>query len=108
MNIVLADIDLQEINFAPESTVVEVVQNVKTILTTPISSVPLDREFGIDASIVDGPEPVAMARLSAEIIAKVHKYEPRAKVTKVSYDGNAADGNIETKVKIKIEESETA
>ena len=51
----------EEINFAPENVVEEVVQNVRTICTTPKYSVPMDRLFGIDGAILDSPTPKAMA-----------------------------------------------
>lgn len=40
---VMASID--KLNFKPDSVQVEVLQNVKTILTTAKGSVPLDRDF---------------------------------------------------------------
>ena len=83
---------LVAIEFAPANTLTEILQNVRTILTTPKYSVPLDRDFGIDVTMLDEPMPVAQARLTAEIIAAVQQWEPRVQVTKVSYDGDIADG----------------
>ena len=40
------------INFAPASTAEEVIQNVRTILTTTVYSVPLDRNFGINPDML--------------------------------------------------------
>lgn len=82
---------LGEINFSPD-TLTEILQNVQTILSTPKYSVPLDRDFGIDVTMLDEPLPVAQARLTAEIIEAVQRWEPRVQVTKVSYDGDFADG----------------
>lgn len=82
---------LGKINFSPD-TLTEILQNVRTILSTPKYSVPLDRDFGIDVTMLDEPMPVAQARLTAEIIAAVQQWEPRVQVTKVSYDGDIADG----------------
>lgn len=46
----------------------------------------LDRDFGLDWSIVDLPLPEAKARLAAEIITKTRKYEgDRADVSSVSF-----------------------
>lgn len=83
----LADvvIDNSAIDFFPEHEAVEILQNVRTICSTIKGTVPLDREFGIDAGIVDEPVNVARARISARIIAAVREFEPRADVVKVSF-----------------------
>lgn len=67
----------------------EIVQNVKTILSTPIGSVPLDRAFGLDLSPLDAPTPLTQAELTPLIIEAVETYEPRVVVGEVSYK---ADG----------------
>ena len=93
---------LGEVSFRPDGTIEEILQNVRTILTTPVYSVPLDRSFGLSATMLDAPMPVAQAKLTAEIIAAVHKWEPRVRVTKVMYEGDAADGVLRPKVRVRI------
>ena len=93
----------EEINFAPDSVVEEVVQNVRTICSTSKYSVPMDRLFGVDAAIVDRPTPKAMAEIQAELIQAIRKYEPRCKVKKVMFDGDL-DGRLSVKVRILIDE----
>jgi len=61
----------------------EVLQNVRVILDTPKGTLPLDRNFGVDWSIVDLPIPVAFQRLKAEIVKAVEKYEPRAVINEI-------------------------
>ena len=90
------------IDFAPGSTAEEVRQNVNTIITTPKGSVPLDRAFGITPEILDRPIGAAQARLTAEIVRAINKYEPRAKVERVLYSGNEKDGRLEVKVRTSI------
>jgi phage baseplate assembly protein W len=80
----------------------EVLQNVRTILTTPIYSVPLDRLFGLDATMLDQPLPVAKAKLTAEIIAKIHRYEPRFQVTRVLFADDGIDGVLRPTVRGRI------
>ncbi|MDR7865170.1 MAG: hypothetical protein RIN56_00050 [Sporomusaceae bacterium] len=92
---------LDKIDFGATG-VKEILQNVRTILTTPIYSVPLDRLFGLDATMLDEPLPVAQAKLTAKVIAAVHKYEPRFRVTRVLYDGNAIDGVLRPTVRGRI------
>ena len=90
-----------EINFAPDTVTEEIIQNVRTICTTPKYSVPMDRLFGVDTEIVDRPTPKAMAQLQAEIIQAVRKYEPRCRVRKVTFEGDN-DGKLAVKVRIEI------
>lgn len=69
----------------PSSTLEEVAQNVRTIITTPKYSVPLDREFGVTMDFVDAPALKARARLSSEIIRAIARYEPRCTVKRISW-----------------------
>lgn len=92
----------KEITFAPENTVEEVVQNVRTICTTPKYSVPMDRAFGVDAKMLDRPTPKAMAALQAELIQAIRKFEPRCKVKKIYFDGDI-DGRLNFIVRILID-----
>ena len=96
---VLATVD--EVNFNPDK-LSEILQNVKTILTTAKGSVPLDRDFGIDTSLIDLPVPVAKAKLTANIIDAIEKYEPRVTVSSVSFKGDGEDGIIVPTVKVAI------
>ena len=89
------------INFKP-TRLEEILQNVRTILVTLKHSVPLDRNFGISATMLDSPMPAAQAKLTAEIIDAVQRYEPRVHVTQVTYSGNGADGVLRPKVRVKI------
>ena len=92
---------LDKVNFAPTTLQEEVVQNVKTLLTTMKYTVPLDRNFGIMANAVDEPMPVAMAKLSSDIIDAINQYEPRCRVTQIFFDGDI-DGKLIPRVRIEI------
>lgn len=91
------------INFAPASEAEEILQNVRTIITTPKFSVPLDRGFGINCSVVDRPIPVAQAQLASDIITAIREYEPRVVVTGITYEATD-DGNLKPKVQVIINE----
>lgn len=96
---------LGPINFAPATAVEEILQNVRTIITTPKFSVPLDRDFGLTMTMLDDPMPAAQAKLTAEIIAAIHRWERRVRVTNVSYVegvGDAMDGRLIPKVRVRI------
>jgi phage baseplate assembly protein W len=97
----------QDIDFGAVG-VNEVFQNVKFILLTEYFSVPLDREFGMDFSMVDRPIPVAEAMLSQEIAMKIALYEPRCQFTDVTFDGDAISGKLAPSVTIEIISTEEA
>ena len=81
----------------------EILRNIRMILTTPIGSVPFDREFGIDWSILDKPLPQAKGLLTVEYIEKVKKYEPRARVRELTFEKNSIDGVLIPEVVIEFE-----
>lgn len=85
---------MQGIDFAPASEVAEILQNLRTIITTTKYSVPLDRDFGIDADMLDLPINVAQAKLQSEMITAIKKYEPRVEITSISFTGTP--GNATT------------
>lgn len=95
---------LNNIDFAPENELLEVLQNVRTILSTIKFSVPLDRDFGIDASLLDKPILEAKAKISSEIILAIKKYEPRVKVEEITFSGDM-DGKLQPKVQVSIIET---
>ena len=92
---------LDKVNFAPTTLQEEVMQNVKTLLTTMKFTVPLDRNLGIIANALDEPMPVAMAKLSSDIIDAINQYEPRCRVTQIFFDGDI-DGKLIPRVRIEI------
>nr|DAF35341.1 MAG TPA: baseplate wedge subunit [Caudoviricetes sp.] len=98
---------LGAVDFAPETELKEIIQNVRTICTTAKHSVPMDREFGIDGGVLDAPMGVAQARLTAEIARAVQKYEPRAKVKKILYDGSEDGGQLRVTIRIEVSERGT-
>lgn len=101
MQLIDVTAELKDIEFAPANELEEILQNVKTILTTTKYSVPLDRNFGINADLLDSPTNYAKAKLTAEIIETVQKFEPRVRVKKVLYDINM-DGQVIPKARVVI------
>ena len=80
----------------------EVIRNLNIIYTTPQGTVPFDRNFGIDADILDEPLDIAKAKLTVEIINQTQKYETRAAVKEVSFDIDIENGKITPKVVVEI------
>lgn len=99
---------LEGIDFGPKDILTEIIQNVRTIISTTQFSVPLDRRFGIDGTIIDLPLPVAMARISAEVIRAITEYEPRCRVVSVDFEEtittDAEEGRLTPKVSIAIKD----
>ena len=88
-----------KINFAPASIVEEVIQNVRTLVTTIKYSIPLDREFGIDGSVVDLPMHVAKAKLTTEIFRAL-----RAVIESITFQGEDT-GRLVPTIEVSIRET---
>ena len=83
----------------------EIYQNVRTIIATPKGSVVLDREFGVDQTFLDMPNRASMTRAIPDIVDAVEKYEPRVKVTSVTWlESDAMDGKMIPQVRIRIKD----
>ena len=97
------------VDFAPANETAEILQNVRTILTTLIGSVPMYRVFGLDWELIDIPYPVARALVQSAVIEAIESYEPRARVESVTFDEtvpNVMDGILRPRVIVSIGEEE--
>lgn len=77
----------------------DILRCLRTLIMTPAGTVPLDRDFGIDNSLLGYPVDVAQNLLAVEIIQKVMKYEPRASVLEIELEPTT-EGLITAKVVI--------
>lgn len=93
--------DPEIIDIAPKNDVNEILQNVRTILATTKGTIPLDREFGIDGSVIDIPTMQAQAYLTNEIFQAIRRYEPRVSIDNITFDGEIS-GKLIPKVVITI------
>ena len=93
----------KDISFSPASVMDEIEQNIRTILTTEVGSVPLDRDFGIDTTLLDSPTPLARARLTNVILEAIERYEPRVEVVRVDYS-EKNDGRLVPSVTVRLYE----
>lgn len=80
----------------------EVVKCLRILYATPIGSVALDRDFGMDWSFLDLPLPTARARIESELIRKTQKYEPRVRVQEVVWGFSEKDGQMKAKVVVEF------
>lgn len=76
------------------SGIEQVIQNVRIICTTRKGTVPLDREFGLDFSYLDDPLPAAQAAVQTDIYRQVKKYEPRAYISRITFDNDPLSGRL--------------
>lgn len=98
-------LDLSDVKIMPTTELEEIAQNVMFIVATTKLSCPLDRDLGISAALLDEPLGVAQSRLTAEIATAVNRFEPRARVQRVTYDGDFADGVIKPTIRVEIVEA---
>ena len=89
-----------EFNIRGELTQQEdILRCLRSLIMTPAGTVPLDREFGIDNSILSQPIDVAGSLSAVEIVEKVARYEPRVSAQAVSLSADV-NGQITAKVVI--------
>ena len=67
-------------------TVYSVLQNIYLILKTPLGSVPMYREFGLDMNFLDRPLPAIRPLMLAAIRDAIERFEPRAEVINVEVE----------------------
>ena len=77
----------------------EIIRCIQNLALTQSGTVPLDREFGLDASFMGMPIETAKNLLAIELINKIDRYEPRASVKEVDMTGSM-DGQIRIRVVI--------
>lgn len=78
----------------------EIARNVQTILTTPVGTCPLYRDFGIDVTSVDKPMDVAKNNYAVAAMEAVDRFEPRVQVQEVTFTQDASSGKFRPKVVI--------
>ena len=82
--------NLTNLQINESDTVTSVLQNIAVILSTPLGSVPMHREFGLDMSFLDMPTPQAEVLMVAPIREAVETWEPRATVLSVTFKKDQA------------------
>ncbi|WP_337798633.1 GPW/gp25 family protein [Acidaminococcus timonensis] len=94
----------QDIDFAPATVEEEIIQNVRTILTTYQRTVPLDRGFGISAEYLDKTLPVAQATMASELMTAIRQYEPRCQVVGITFTGDD-NGALRPRIEVTINDN---
>lgn len=94
----LEDVDIQMDMSLSESE--DILKCLRHLYTTPTGTYPMNRDFGIDANVVDMPLPAAKTMLAAEYINKTEIYEPRVEVDEVLFSESANPEKIYPVVKV--------
>lgn len=95
------------ISFAPSSEVEEVMQNVRTIISSRVGTVPLHRDFGLSADVLDKPVNLAQILFQTAVIQALAQFEPRAKLAQIDFSTRndlAQQGVLTPILSIEIEE----
>lgn len=74
-------------------------RQVSLLLSTPVGTMPLDREFGVDMDFLDMPSETAKSLYTAEITEKIARFIPELRVESVSWAASPA-GTLIPKVVI--------
>lgn len=88
---VMRIVDAESWKFNQQDSLESITQCINVICTTPMGSVTLDRNFGIDLSVLDLPIESCMAMLRVNIMEAIEAYEPRAEVTSISFEETKPD-----------------
>lgn len=85
--------------YAGKNTIeaIKVDKNLRMLFGTYKGSIALDRNYGIDISVLGLPLVAVEARLTAEIITAAAKYEERVDILDISFNFDT-DGNVNVKV----------
>lgn len=92
-------VKINKVNFAPESIIEEVLQNVGSTLSTVMTEARYMNDFAVDGVVLDMPLNQVQGKLSAFIIRAIEAYEPRFKVKNISFKGDPQNGQIQPVVK---------
>jgi len=104
---IIASVNIGKISLGETDLVKSVMQNVSNILRTSVGTVPMYREFGIDARFVDSPINVATPIIYATIREAIEEFEPRCKVVDIDFVPDLSNpGALLPTVTVRIREAE--
>lgn len=77
----------------------ELERQLTLLITTPVGTMPLARDFGLSQSFLDRPSELAKSVFTAELTEKVARFIPEVRVQAVEWNAGA-DGTVYPKVVI--------
>lgn len=97
--------DTYSINFAPNSLLEEILQNVRNIFQQIKGTIPYQRDMGVDENIIDLTTENAIMIYQIDMIKQLKKFEPRAKIKKFNWKGSdIVKGNLNLVVTLDVKE----
>lgn len=63
-----------------------ILNRVRRLFTTPSNSLPYDRDFGVDMSVLDQPKAASEGALLAEYTLKLKEYFPDLKISQITFE----------------------
>lgn len=94
----IQNIDKEEYEAVGYALTSDLRKQLALLLATPVGTVVMDREFGLDHSFVDMPLPIAQNMLATELADKVERYIPELRLSEVKLISTATDGHMNLKV----------
>lgn len=104
---IIVGVNIGKVRLNETGLVPSVMQNVSNILRTALGTVPMYREFGIDARFVDSPINVASPIIYANIREAIEEFEPRCDVVDIDFVPDLSNpGALLPTVTVRIHEEE--
>lgn len=94
---------MDEIKMMPETKKEEVLQCIKTIVTTTEGECPMCREIGVSKDALHWREVTAKTMLTRDIFVAVQDQEPRANVKTVDFDQREALGTLNARLEVELD-----
>ena len=76
-------------------------QQLNVLLSTPVESVPFDRDFGVDMSFLDIPPDEAKSLFLTQAAEKMERYIPLLRLESVEFEMD--NGKVKPKVVVGLE-----
>ena len=106
MNYKVSAPDLAHLSFNETNTLASILQNIAVILATPKGTVPMARDFGVDMDFLDVPIPKARLMMVAPVREAIERWEPRAKVLRVTEGEDPMNGKLIPTVEVEINDEQ--
>lgn len=75
-----------KVDFTTDSSIdTEILTSIQTLCSTYEGTIPLDRQVGLDSSVISESIDVSKEIITADIFDKIEKYIPEVEVTEVSF-----------------------
>ena len=87
-----------------EEVLAEILEGLHFLCGTAEGTFPMNREFGINADIIDQPLPVVKQLLPIELKEKIERFEPRVEVSDISFDYDEDSMNLIPKIQIELKD----